>query len=140
MFVIQEDLSKIVTFCEPDLSLDHDIEENNESLVMESFKQEFRKDTTPKWVSNSKDTYLTYQIAKNCIEKDIFNSFCMDGFRFVHLRFVEILAAQFFLNQVEDSLHHITSGFLMESSAFQKSFNNCFPHNFLFSRRYREVL
>ena len=98
------------------------------------------KDTTPKWVANSKDSYINYQIAKNCLEKDIFNSFYSESFRFVHLRFTELLAAQFYMNQIEDSLLHTTSNFLMESSAFQRAFTTCFPSNYLFCRRYREVL
>ena len=98
------------------------------------------KDTTPKWVSNSKESYINFQIAKTCLEKDIFNSFYSESFRFVHLRFVELLAAQFYVNQIEDSLLHMNSYFLMESSAFHRAFTTCFPNNFLFSRRYRETL
>jgi hypothetical protein len=145
LFISQEDLTKISSQKTSEIEIqsfefDHGIGEIKETPAVELIRATMRKDTTPKWVSNSKENYIAYQIARNCIEKDIFNSFCSEGFRFIHLRFIEILAAQYYLNQVEDSLLHGASGFLMESSTFQKAFNSSFPNNFLFSRRYREVL
>jgi hypothetical protein len=90
------------------------------------------KDSTPKWIANSKESYINYQIAKTCLEKDIFHSFYSESFRFVHLRFAELLAAEFYVNQVEDSL--------LQTTSFHRAFTNCLPGNFLFCRRYREVL
>lgn len=146
LFLPHEDAAKLNTPKASEIdensnvSNDEAIGEIKDTPLMPSLKGEEAKDATPKWVSNSKENYITYQIARNCIEKDIFNSFYNEGYRFVHLRYVEILTAQYYVNQVEDSLLHTNTGFLMESSAFQKAFNNCFPNNFLFSRRYREVL
>lgn len=115
------------------------IGEVKESLMLLTFKNLSRKDSTPQWVANSKESYLNYQFARKCIDRHA-NGTYNEYYRFLHLRIIEVLAAQNYLNQIEDSLLHSTAGFLMESSAFQKSFTNCFPGNFLFCRRFREVL
>lgn len=140
LFIVQENNEKTFTPRSSEIdedSFDIGIGEIRDTIIMKSFSI---KDNTPKWVANSRDNYINYQIARTYIENDLFNTGDHESFRFLHLRLVEVLAAQYFLNQIEDSLLHTTSGFLMESSAFQRAFLNCFPHNFLFSRRYREVL
>ena len=96
-----------------------------------------RRDTTPQWVSNSKEAYFNFQIARKCL---VSCSRTGDLYRFVHLRVTEVLSAQFYLNAVEDSLVHASAGFLMESSAYQRTFNACFPINFFYCKRFREVL
>lgn len=143
LFLVHEDKAKVATPRTSEVEvLTESFQEFEIGDIKETPVANFinNKDTTPKWVANSKDSYINYQIARNCLEKDIFNSFYSESFRFVHLRFTELLAAQYYMNQVEDSLLHTTSNFLMESSAFQKAFTMCFPNNYLFCRRYREVL
>ena len=116
------------------------IGEVKESSMAMMFKNISRRDTTPQWVANSKESYLNYQIARRCIVRGTYTEPSNEVYRFLHLRLLEALAAQNYLNQIEDSLMHNSAGLLMESSAFQKTFNNCFPNNFLFCRRFREVL
>lgn len=103
-----------------------------------NIKQVPRRDTTPQWVSNSKEAYFNYQIARKCLVE--FNKGKNDQYRFVHLRITEVLAAHSYINAIEDSLLHASAGFLMESSAYQRTFNTCFPINFFYCKRFREVL
>ena len=114
--------------------------EVKESGILLNYKELSRRDTTPHWVSNSKESLVNYQIARKCIVKNTFEEVSSETYRFLHLRLLEVIAAQSYLNQIEDSLLHSSGGFLMESFAFQRSFSTCFPANFLFSRRFREVL
>ena len=116
------------------------IGEVKESAMLLTFKNLSRRDTTPQWVSNSKESYLNYQIARKCIVRNTFGESSNEIYRFLHPRLLELIAAQSYLNQIEDSLIHNNSGFLMESSAFQRSFTTCLPVNFLFCRRFREIL
>lgn len=116
------------------------IGEAKETFSLPTLRHVSRHDTTPQWVSNSKESYYNYQIARKCIFRTISNDPSSESYRFLHLRILEILAAQNYLKQIEDSIKHSTGGFLIESSAFQKAFTLCFPNNFLFCRRFREVL
>lgn len=147
LFLLQSERNKI----EGEISSDDDmfkesldgenhIGEVKESLNFPNFKHISRRDTTPQWISNSKESYLNYQIARKCIFRTASNEASSGSYRFFHLRLLEVLVAQNYLNQIEDSLMNAPGGFLMESSAFQKAFTLCLPNNFFFCRRYREVL
>ncbi|CAG9331970.1 unnamed protein product [Blepharisma stoltei] len=86
-----------------------------------------------------KDRIFSMQSSKESLEREL-NCEALEYFRFLSLRFAEILSAHNLINQIEDLISQLAGAFLMESSAFQKAFNQCLPKNYLFSRKYREVV
>lgn len=77
----------------------------------------------------SKDSVTEFNVTKDC-----------QMLRFCHIRLIETLAAMAILNKIEDSISSIRKSTYIETCEFQKVFSNAFSNNFLFSRKYQEVL
>ena len=112
-------------------------EENFREPSIAGIRGKSQVDTTPQRFSNSTESFLAYQLARSFIEKDTEQT---QFYRFAHLRFQEVLCAQYYYSQIEDSLSQFAGTFVMESTAFQKVFSQVLPVNFFYSRKYREVL
>lgn len=130
------------------ISLEAGIGEIKESLQLKLIKEEEVTnnlniiDLPPP--SNSREAFKNYQVArsfiKNYKEKSIQPAESIEIYRFIHLRFQELLASQHLLNNINDTMLLSSGAFLMETAAFNKIFSFCLGNNILYCRGYREVL
>jgi hypothetical protein len=133
------------------ISVEAGIGEIKESIQLKLIREEeitgnfdkFNRELTPT-VSSARDVFKTYQVARSFIkpgkEKSIHPAESIEIYRFIHLRFQELLATQHLLNTINDTILQSSGAFLMETAAFNKIFSTCLGNNILYCRGYREVL
>lgn len=91
-----------------------------------------------KVIKSPKESELNDHYSRTYIDRD--SAECLELYRFSNLRFAEVMSAHNLVNQIEDLISQFGGAFIMESSAFQKAFNQCLPKNYLYSRKFREVI